>query len=524
MANYAVDSLQDGCYPGTVVLINILGIQNQSDLDAVEGTIVPAKAALWEEKPLAESFDFAHYCAIHRFLFEDLYEWAGKPRTVDISKKGTQFCPAAQIESTAKAIFARLKKQNFLVGLDRAHFISAIVDFYERTNELHPFREGNGRTQRVFLSQLAHHAGYVIDFANIKRNFEETNEAYLKELNRFNDPNEVGAGNETDTFKQVIEDPAELIKQMQEVQQVLFNYTTDNAEEFSSEISTIEDKQELLKLKKILIAARDCCNLVRTFGDDELKETFAKMELTKLPSLISEVQHHIDNINQKELFASDDTTKLLVNEAMEDITFNFSKISEEELKIVGGKDAVTEKYKKTVRAFTQNIDPDDPEFITLQEAFLLRFKQHGFEPKSVSEIEEQGKELEDILKKLDELQKKNTVLLRKYNGDAKFARVHKRIREENLARKAANKQPIVSEYDMSIMNVLLSIKSDIDQKVYDRNDILKKDAYFERTVMTQIKAGIDKLGVASAREDRVFIQSRITKQYLDQYNQTYSVA
>ena len=96
--------------------------------------------------------------------------------------------------------------------------------------------------------------------------------------------------------------------------------------------------------------------------------------------------------------------------------------------------------------------------------------------------------------------------------------------EENLARKVANKQPIVSEYDMSIMNVLLSIKSDIDQKVYDRNDILKKDAYFERTVMTQIKAGIDKLGVASAREDRVFIQSRITKQYLDQYNQTYSVA
>ena len=310
---------------------------------------------------------------------------------------------------------------------------------------------------RVNRPYKENHYGYVIDFANIKRNFEETNEAYLKELNRFNDPNEVGAGNETDTFKQVIEDPAELIKQMQEVQQVLFNYTTDNAEEFSSEISTIEDKQELLKLKKILIAARDCCNLVRTFGDDELKETFAKMELTKLPSLISEVQHHIDNINQKELFASDDTTKLLVNEAME-------------------------------------------------------------------EIEEQGKELEDILKKLDELQKKNTVLLRKYNGDAKFARVHKRIREENLARKAANKQPIVSEYDMSIMNVLLSIKSDIDQKVYDRNDILKKDAYFERTVMTQIKAGIDKLGVASAREDRVFIQSRITKQYLDQYNQTYSVA
>ena len=167
MANYAVDSLQDGCYPGTAVLINTLNIRNQADLDAVEGTIVPAKAALWEANPQMESFDFTHYCAIHRFLFEDLYEWAGKPRTVDIAKKGTQFCPATQIENTAKAIFARLKKQNFLIGLNRPRFISAIADLYERTNELHPFREGNGRTQRVFLSQLARHAGYTLDFGRV---------------------------------------------------------------------------------------------------------------------------------------------------------------------------------------------------------------------------------------------------------------------------------------------------------------------------------------------------------------------
>ena len=167
MANYAVDSLHDGCYPGTTVLINKLDIQNQADLDAVEGTIVPAKAALWEANPQIESFDFAHYCAIHRFLFEDLYEWAGEPRTVDISKKGTQFCPAVQISSTAKAMFARLAEQRCFMGLDKSHFISAIVDFYERTNELHPFREGNGRTQRVFLSQLARRAGYVLDFGRV---------------------------------------------------------------------------------------------------------------------------------------------------------------------------------------------------------------------------------------------------------------------------------------------------------------------------------------------------------------------
>lgn len=367
--------------------------------------------------------------------------------------------------------------------------------------------------------------GFVIDFANIKQNFEDTNKAYLEELNRFNDPDEVGIENVTNTFSQVIEDPAALILQMQEVQQVLFNYTTDNAEMFSSEISTIEDKRELLKLKKILVEARDCCNLVRTFGDDELKSVFEKMELTKLPMLISEVQHHIDNINQKEMFANEDSTKLLVNEAMEDITFNFSKISEEELKLVGGKDEVTEKYRRTVRAFTSNFDQEDPEYITLQEAFLQRFKEHGFTPASISEIEEQGCELDEILKKLNELQQRNSALLRKYNGDTKFARVHKRIREENQARKARNAAPIVSDFDMQIMGVLLSIKANIDQKVYDKNDILKKDAYFEQTVMTQIKEGLDNLGIAEQkREDRLFIQSRITRQYLNQYNDTYSVA
>ena len=366
--------------------------------------------------------------------------------------------------------------------------------------------------------------GYVIDFANIKANFDETNRAYLEELNRFNDPNEVGVENVTDTFNQVIEDPDALIQQMQEVQQVLFNYTTDNAEVFSSEISTIEDREELLKLKKILIAARDCCNLVRTFGDEKLKAAFAQMELTKLPMLISEIQHHIDNINQKELFASDDTTKVLVNEAMEDIKFNFSKISEEELKIVGGKDEVTEKYRRTVRAFTANIDPEDPDYITLQEAFIQRFKEHGFTPSSVAEIEAQGKELDEILKKLNELQQRNSALLKKYNGDAKFARVHKRIREENQIRKANHEEPIVSEFDMQIMSVLLSIKKNIDQKVYDKNDILKKDAYFEQTVMTQIKEGMDMLGITNKRSDRQFIQSRIARQYLNQYNETYAVA
>jgi type I restriction enzyme R subunit len=366
--------------------------------------------------------------------------------------------------------------------------------------------------------------GFVIDFADIKENFDETNEAYLRELNRFNDPEETGEGNETDTFRQVIEDKDALIAQMQEVRQVLFNYSTDNVEEFSSEISTIEDKQELLKLKKVLVAARDCCNIVRTFGDDDLKAAFARIEISKLPHMISEIQHAIDSINQKEAFEGTDATRLLVNEAMQDIEFNFRKIGEEEMKIISGGAELQDKWRKTIQSFTENIDPDDPEYITLREAFMQRFKEHGFVVDSISEFEEHSKALDEVLKKLTELQKRNAVLLKKYNGDAKYARIHKRIREENEQRKAKGNKPIVSLYDESIMGVLLSIKTDIDQKVYDRNDILKKDAYFEQTVMTQIKEGMKSLDFDSEREDRLFIQSRITRQYLNQYNATYPAA
>lgn len=190
--------------------------------------------------------------------------------------------------------------------------------------------------------------------------------------------------------------------------------------------------------------------------------------------MISEVQHAIDNINLKEAFEGDDATKQLVNEVMEDITFNFCKIGEEEMKLIAGGIELQEKWQKTIQAFTQNMDQDDPEFITLREAFMQRFKEHGFVVSSVDQFTQHSKALDEVLKKLNALQKRNTVLLKKYKGDAKFARVHKRIKEENEHRTSEGKDPLVSAYDESIMSVLLAIKEDLDQKVYDRNDILKK--------------------------------------------------
>ena len=367
--------------------------------------------------------------------------------------------------------------------------------------------------------------GFVIDFADIKRNFQETNEAYLQELNRFNDVDETGEEAVTDTFTQVIEDKGEILKQMKKVRQTLFDYSYDNAEEFSSEISTEEDKAVLLDLKQALEAAKNMTNIVRTFGDEEMKEQFAKLEITKLPQLLSEVQRRIGIINQKEAFSIGDETKMLINEAMMDIEFTFSKIGQEELRIVGGKEAIMERWQRTITSFTQNFDQDDPEFISLRDAFMERFKEHGFVIDSIAKFNEETQALDEIIGRLQDLQKRNNILLKKYKGDEKFARVHKRIREVNKQREDKGQKPMFSFLDEEIAAILNIIKEDVDAKVYDRNDILKKDAYFGRTVMALINGCLFHFPqIKPEMEDYKFIQTRISQQYINQYNATYGIS
>lgn len=164
---YSIDAITADCYEGTTCLINKFGIKDDKQLSLIEGQITFAKGSELERNPIKGDFDFKHYKAIHKYLFEEIYEWAGKVRTVDMSKKGTNFAKANEIERLANACFARLKSENYFKGQEFNDFVSNIVDFYCVTNMLHPFREGNGRTQRIFISQLIRHAGYDIDFTKI---------------------------------------------------------------------------------------------------------------------------------------------------------------------------------------------------------------------------------------------------------------------------------------------------------------------------------------------------------------------
>ena len=164
---YCIDSSADGFYEGTTCLINKFDAKDEETLEALEAAITLEKIAELETNPIMNTFDIEHYKAIHRFLFEDLFDWAGEFRTVNISKKGTAFADCKQVEILLANCLKRLSDLNFFCGMPFNRFIDNIVDLYCTTNMIHPFREGNGRTQRVFIAQLIRFNGYEFDFSGI---------------------------------------------------------------------------------------------------------------------------------------------------------------------------------------------------------------------------------------------------------------------------------------------------------------------------------------------------------------------
>lgn len=128
------------------------------------------QSASLTNEPLAADFGFENYKGQHRVLFEDLYDWAGQLRTIALSKTATVFTAPERIEELGGLIFARLKKLDYITKLPRNEFVAEISDLYHSLNMLHTFREGNGRTERVFFILLIRNAGYDIDYSTLNSN------------------------------------------------------------------------------------------------------------------------------------------------------------------------------------------------------------------------------------------------------------------------------------------------------------------------------------------------------------------
>lgn len=151
----------------TGVLINKAGIRDQAALDAFEADVTAVRMLELIETPVGGDFNLAHLQAIHRHLFQDVYEWAGELRDVDISRGASHFGNWALIGPYLQSQLAKLPLENYLCDYSPEHFIRRLAFYMSEINAAHPFREGNGRTQRTFCSQLAEYAGYFIDFEQV---------------------------------------------------------------------------------------------------------------------------------------------------------------------------------------------------------------------------------------------------------------------------------------------------------------------------------------------------------------------
>jgi cell filamentation protein len=153
------------CIPGTAVLKNKVGITDQDQLDEYEGDFTAIRLLELTQSPVEGSFDLAHLCKIHQYLLQDVYEWAGEVRSVDIIRGESRFCNVRLIQSYSNTVFSAIAAEKYLVNLEPKVFANRLAHYLSEINAIHPFREGNGRVQRLFISQLAEHAGYTLDYS-----------------------------------------------------------------------------------------------------------------------------------------------------------------------------------------------------------------------------------------------------------------------------------------------------------------------------------------------------------------------
>ncbi|KAB7894966.1 putative adenosine monophosphate-protein transferase Fic [Rouxiella sp. S1S-2] len=152
-------------YKGINVLRNRLEIHESHRLLQAELELTPLRAAMIELGP--PNMGLPHLCAIHYALFQDIYDWAGKLREIDIAKDDTPFCHFAYIEREGNSLMQALENEDYLVGLTQDALCERIAHYYSEINLLHPFRYGSGRAQRIFFEQLLTHAGYGIDWSQV---------------------------------------------------------------------------------------------------------------------------------------------------------------------------------------------------------------------------------------------------------------------------------------------------------------------------------------------------------------------
>lgn len=337
--------------------------------------------------------------------------------------------------------------------------------------------------------------GYVVDFADIEEEFKKTNQDYFNELQE-------ELGDEMEHYSNLFKTPEEIEKDIQDIKEVLFHFDTENAEVFSQQISQISNRVEMLKITKALNTARELYNLIRLSGNYDLLE---KLDFQKLTVLAREANNHLALINAREALESNDETTNLLNLALEDVIFAFTKVKEEEMILA---DQLRNTLQRTREKLGGNFDQKDPIFISLKEELERLFKKKNLAEVTKEEMEANIKALNEIYEKARELERRNQLLRAKYQNDEKYARIHKRLME---------KDPL-TESEAKLFEVLSGLKKEVDEHILQNSNMLENESFVEkmilRLVIDQIK-NKHQITLDAATSKR--INQLIVKEYMNEF-------
>ena len=332
--------------------------------------------------------------------------------------------------------------------------------------------------------------GYVVDFADIRAEFDKTNEAYFREL-------QAELGDEFERYRDIFKSQEEIEQDLQAIQDKLFMYATDNAELFSQQITALDDKKELLDLRKLLDTYKELFNIIKLFGYEELAQRFS---IDTLHAMYNEVNNRINLVNLKENLQNSEDVSGLLNMALDQVEFHFRKVSEDEMVIA---DKFQDILEKTRRELERSLDPKDPEYTSLLEELKRIFKKKNIEELTADEMKATIDALERTRKAAAQQKLQDQMLCAKYGNDAKFMRTHKRLKE--------TPPPIGS--DPVIFGILMGVKTEVDQKVLKNQRMMDNHAYFTQEIMPTIIQSCRTHGVQPTLDQVRYIDACISDEY-----------
>jgi type I restriction enzyme R subunit len=339
--------------------------------------------------------------------------------------------------------------------------------------------------------------GYVVDFADITKAFKETNDNYFKELQE-------EMGDEMQNYSNLFKSPEEIVAEIQEIRETLFRFDTINAEIFSQQVSEIKEKKDLLELIKALQSTKELKNRIRLQGYEEL---LAKLDFFKLNQLLNVAQAQLDKLNLIDTLNSEADTTNLLNAALEDVIFLFTKVSEEELILA---DQLRGQLKRTREALLYNFDQKDAEFVSLKQELERIFKKKNLDEVNQHNMRENILLLQSIYNRVTELNRRNALLKAKYEQDEKYARIHKRLTE--------NKTLNVKETQLH--EALMNVKTQTDEQLQNNKGLLSNEAFFTDRYLLNLVANefVRRQKLKLDTDTTKAINTLIAGEYMAQYN------